>query len=130
MPFVFCLLCLINALFIILWTGLNMMQAAWTFDSQWGMLLLCGIAAAVSVMLTAWQSTRGEMRSALRGLMAAGVYSALIFILRFALRSYPDAAWLIWLILASAFYVPLYAAFCVVVQRRRNLHAGGSENQG
>ena len=97
-----------------------MMQSAWTSDSQWWLLLLCGVASAVSVMLTSWQSTRGGERSALRGLLFAGVYAVLILILRFGLRSYLGEAWLVGIILASAFYVPLYAAYRVLAQRRRN----------
>lgn len=109
-------------MFILVWTGLNMIQAAWTFDSQWGVLLLCGVASAISVMLSAWQSSREGFRPALRGLLFAGIYSVLIMTLRFGLRSYLDEAWLVRLILASALCVPLYAGYCVLKQRKRKLH--------
>ena len=108
-----------SSVFILLWTGLNLMQSAWTFDSQWAVLLLCGMASAVSVILTAWQSTRGEYRSALRGLLFAGVYSVPVLILRFGLRSYLDESLLVGVILASAVYIPLYAGYCVAVQHKR-----------
>lgn len=99
-----------------------MMQAAWTSDSQWGMLLTLGAASAVSIMLTAWLSSRGGLRPALRGLLFAGVYSVLILTLRFGLRSYLDEAWLVWLILASALCVPLYAGCCVLKLRKTKHH--------
>lgn len=95
-----------------------MMQAAWTFDSQWWLLLLCGTASAVCIMLSARLSTKGGLRSALRGLLIAGIYSVLIMTLRFGLRSYLDEGWLGWLILASALCVPLYAGYCVLEQRK------------
>lgn len=107
---------------ILVWTGLNMMQAAWTSDSQWGVLLLCGVASAISVLLAAWQSSRGGFRPALRGLLFAGIYSVLIMTLRFGLRSYLDEVCLVWLILASAVCVPLYAGYCVPEQRKRKHH--------
>ena len=107
---------------ILVWTGLNMMQAAWTFDSQWSVLLLGGVASAVSVMLAAWQSTRGCLRAARRGLLFACVYSVLILILRFGLRSYLDEAWLVWFLLASSLCIPLYAEHCVLEQRKRKHH--------
>ena len=122
MPLIYCLFCLLSAMLILVWTGLNMMQAAWTFDSQWSVLLLGGVASAVSVMLAAWQSSRGGFRPALRGLLFAGIYSVLIMILRFGLRSYLDKGWLVWFILASALCVPLYAGYCVLVQRKRRKH--------
>ena len=109
-------------MFILVWTGLNMMQAAWTFDSQWSVLLLGGVASAISVMLAAWQSSRGGFRPALRGLLFAGIYSVLIMTLRFGLRSHLDKGWLVWFILASALWVPLYAGYCVLVQRKRRKH--------
>lgn len=99
-----------------------MMQAAWTSDSQWGVLLLCGVTSAISVLLAAWQSSRGGFRPALRGLLFAGIYSVLIMTLRFGLRSYLDEVWLVWLILASAVCVPLYAGYCVLEQRKRKHH--------
>ena len=122
MPLIYCLFCLLSAMLILVWTGLNMMQAAWTFDSQWGVLLLGGVASAVSVMLAAWQSTRGCLRAAWRGLLFACVYSVLILILRFGLRSYFDEAWLVWFLLASALCIPLYAEHCVLEQRKRKHH--------
>ena len=122
MPLIYCLFCLLSAMFILVWTGLNMMQAAWTFDSQGGVLLLCGVVSAVSVMLAAWQSSRGSLRGSLRaarrGVLFAGVYSVLILILRFGLRSYLDEAWLVWFLLASALCIPLYAEHCVLEQRK------------
>lgn len=99
-----------------------MMKSAWTFDSQWGLLLLCGITSAVSVILTAWLSTKGELRAAVQGLLFAGVYSVLVLVLRFGLRSYLDEAWLVWFLLASALCVPLYAGYCVLVQLKRREH--------
>ena len=120
MPFIFCILCLMSSLFVLLWTGLNMMKSAWTFDSQWGLLLLCGITSAVSVILTAWLSTKGGLRAAVQGLLFAGVYSVLVLVLRFGLRSYLDESWLVWIILASAVYVPLYAGYCVLKQRTKH----------
>ena len=92
-----------------------MMKSAWTFDSQWGLLLLCGITSAVSVILTAWL----KLRAAVQGLLFAGVYSVLVLVLRFGLRSYLDSSWLVWIILASAIYVPLYAGYCVLKQRTK-----------
>ena len=118
MPLIYCLFCLLSAMLILVWSGLNMMQAAWTFDSQWSVLLLCGVASAVSVMLAAWLSTRGSQRTAWRGLLFACVYTALILILRFGLRSYLDEAWLVWFLLASALCIPLYAGHCVLEQRK------------
>ena len=125
MPLIYCLFCLLSAMLILLWTGLNMMQAAWTFDSQWGVLLLCGVVSAVSVMLAAWQSSRGSLRAARRGVLFAGVYSVLILILRFGLRSYLDEAWLVWFLLASALCIPLYAEYCVLEQRKCKHHLQG-----
>lgn len=122
MPLIYCLFCLLSAMFILVWTGLNMMQAAWTFDSQWGVLLLCGVTSAISVLLAAWQSSRGGFRPALRGILFAGIYSVLIMTLQFGLRSNLDEDWLVWSILATALCVPLYAGYCVLEQRKRKHH--------
>ena len=127
MPLIYCMFCLLSAMLILVWTGFNMMQVAWSFDSQWGVLLLCGVASAVSVMLAAWQSTRGSLQAARRGVLFAGVYSVLILILRFGLRSYLDEVWLVWLLLASALCIPLYAGGCVLEQRKRIHHLQDQE---
>ena len=106
-----------------------MMQAAWTFDSQWSALILCGVAAAICVILAGWQSSRAGLRSALRGCLFAGIYTLLILFLRFGLHSYLDEAWLVWIILISAFYVPLHTGICALKHGVINKNLGGSQQK-
>lgn len=118
--FLFCLFCLVSALLVLLWTGFSVLQALWVSDAQWFMLLFVEAAAAVCVILAGWQSTRGGMRSALRGFIFAIVYAVLILAFRYGLRSYLDDGGLLLTNYATAFYVLLHTGIGMLVQRNKS----------